>query len=650
MFMQRAKLIVLVVAGVGAVAVTGLWLGRGAITGIGLPGLPVASDLVIEVTSPNGGERWMLNNAHTIKWSPDQGYAYQNQYIEAYLDKSDDGLTFTAVGRAKERGKGSIQWDGEIDDFGKFPAPGNNYYIRVVDKKTGLSDRSNGPFELLPADYITADLKIETGNPIRLSDDQVEVPEGESKLAVQWTSKNASVCKLGYYTSGKVFKWEDGLPASGTKSITVDPAFNSSGVDSVILICSNNSIEGSGSDKIALIKKSSSFPPPPPPPASTSTQGDVSVFKAADDSDSEAGIILAGGERTLAKFRFTAVNENMTVKKLHILINNSTSSTLTTPSTPDDVSTIKLYVGAEQVGSASGYSVQASGASTSVAVVENLNWIIPKDSAKTLTVRGVVSSIGQSGAGADTGTAIYAHIMRTGFEARGATYIDTIITSASGNKKVIYKTKPTITVSNPGSVLANGEVPVLRFTIVADALGQIAWKKAQFEVDMVGARMDAVHAAPGTNGNVKIVKRSSGAALDIGRAFSGSNFYVANQSNIGGGTTGYVTLILADEAVVAAGTSEEYELSLSFSGMSATSSAQAAVSMYRFELGAVGGRSFAGVESATNNGSSSPDGYDTAPSFIWSDYSNAVHSASTADWANGVYVATIPSSSVVTKR
>lgn len=387
------------------------------------------------------------------------------------------------------------------------------------------------------------------------------------------------------------------------------------------------------------------------------TVGDVTVVKAADDAESEADVMLAGGERVIAKFRFTATNEDMTVNKLHLLIASSSTAIANSDggTVVDDVPTIKLYDGATQIGASSGYNVNSSGASTSIAEISNLGWVIPRDTSKTLTVKGVVPAIGQSGSGADFGTSIYASVMAAGFESQGATAKDSAITAATGNEKLIYKSAPQFTsVSKPATdaKLTAGTIPVLKFKIKADGPDQIAWKQIQFKVTVTQASMTLVESAPGTAvGNVGLRDITGGGStqLNIASAFSGTSTTTGEQVALGsaGGQTGYVTLLLNAENTISSGAEKEYELSLNFSGLSSTAGASTlVVRLHQTETTKFTG-TVTGVRASIGTTS------DAAPSFVWSDYSIAGHTdtegptaTSTADWVNSYLLNGLPSNTV----
>ncbi|MEK7624345.1 MAG: hypothetical protein AAB404_01270 [Patescibacteria group bacterium] len=370
------------------------------------------------------------------------------------------------------------------------------------------------------------------------------------------------------------------------------------------------------------------------------TAGAVAVTKAPDDVESEAGIIIANTESVLAKFRFTSTNEAMAINKLQLLVTTSSSATATSTVVADEVPVVKLYEGSTQIGATAGYSVTASGDNAGTVYITGLNWTVPKDGNKTLTVKGALNSI--SG-GADSGADVYVSVMAAGFEAQGSSAKDTTLTAATGNQKIVYKTKPTITLSSTQpSTLSAGEVAVLRFKIKADSQENVSWGKVQLYVQMTGATMSAVDALPTTTGNVKIKNVNTNTNLNIGSAYSASAVTGTSQSTITGGNAGYVSLILNADENITAGLEQEYEVSLTFANLtSGAGTSYAVVRLYKDESTKVAGSAYNTVETATEDGQ---------PSFIWSDNSAVNHTRLTTDWANGLFVKTITSSTNTVKN
>lgn len=365
--------------------------------------------------------------------------------------------------------------------------------------------------------------------------------------------------------------------------------------------------------------------------------GDATVVGATIDSENEAGIILTGTTPVLSKFKFLTTNEDMTVNKMEILVVSSSSATATSTGASISVPRVYLYDGTIQIGDVNGYPVNQSGASSGVAIVSNLGLTLIKDTPKIITVKGQVKTIAD---GAVSSRSVYTSIAASGFEAQGATTQDKTITAALGQEKIIYKTKPTISVLPlPTGTKLSTEGPVFRFKVAADANEDVSWKKVQLYVAMTGATMTAVDSNPGTTGTVKIKDLTgTNANLNIVTAFSGNAVASSGQAVIAGGGTGYVTLILNTAQTVSKGSSKDYEISLTFSSISGTVGA----SYGRFylnlqETDKVTASGWSGVETGT---------YDGIPSFIWSDNAVTSHTEDTLDWLNGRYVKVLPSDSV----
>lgn len=132
----------------------------------------------LTVTAPNGGEKWELGVTNSITWTP---YGYNpdinpSSDVVAYLEKRV-GLFYKTVGTVVPTGKASIHWETDIDTYGKYPEPGN-YYIRIVNTKTGQWDRSNKAFTLTPR---SVDVKVNRSNgPVELRNDQ--------QVTLSWTT------------------------------------------------------------------------------------------------------------------------------------------------------------------------------------------------------------------------------------------------------------------------------------------------------------------------------------------------------------------------------------------------------------------------------------------------------------------------------
>lgn len=215
-------------------------------------------DPTITLLSPNGGEKWQLGDTHTILWTPYDPLNNVNpaSSITAYLRKKLSDGSFVTVGKITECGKASIHWDGSLDDgncgSSSYPAPGN-YYVRVVNKITGVADRSDKPFTLVAPGTIKADLKIND------SDGPIIVPPEGGVFTASWSS-NAEVCNIYNFTANydnPDYQFSN-LPPSGSRQINLYP--NYGWYDkSIVLTCSSKiPIEGSAHDSVVVSSIASS--------------------------------------------------------------------------------------------------------------------------------------------------------------------------------------------------------------------------------------------------------------------------------------------------------------------------------------------------------------------------------------------------------
>jgi hypothetical protein len=325
--------------------------------------------------------------------------------------------------------------------------------------------------------------------------------------------------------------------------------------------------------------------------------GSVSVAKAADDTESEAGLVVAGSSNVvLAKYKFSASNEELNLTKVRM-----------TTGTASAVSSLSLYDGSTLVGG----PVGVNGAGQ--ADFTGLSFVIPKDGSKTLTVKGNLNDVGPSGATTASDVKVTLDY-NDNFEVRGTgAGSSTQITSVGsadvdGNSKIIRKSKPTVSlVTLPSTTLSAGDKTVLRFTVSADAAGDIALSKVTAEVTL-GSSTASLAAASGSTSSIRQV---------------GSD-YLAGSATLSGTT---FTAGFSTEVVVAAGTSKTFDVVLTVNGSPAAN--DSVVSKLKDDTSAV---SAAAAGSVSGN-------------FVWSDMSAASHSLSTADWTNGYKVKTLPTDS-----
>ena len=156
----------------------------------------------ITVTAPNGGESWKLKEINTITWKP---YSYNpdvnpSKHVTAYLETKNADGSFKTLGKVIENGKASIHWDGMVNSWNNFAAPGSGYYIRVVNEETGATDRSDKPFTLLAPDQVEASLSVASPN-------GGEMVVAGKATTVKWKQKGIGKLSVALYKNDQWNSW-----------------------------------------------------------------------------------------------------------------------------------------------------------------------------------------------------------------------------------------------------------------------------------------------------------------------------------------------------------------------------------------------------------------------------------------------------------
>ncbi len=370
--------------------------------------------------------------------------------------------------------------------------------------------------------------------------------------------------------------------------------------------------------------------------------GTITIATAPDDVESKAGIITTSASKTvLGKFRITAANEALTIKKMKLLVNNDSSTAASATSTAE-VTKVYLYDGSTQIGSTAGYTPIGSGSAAGDVVIEDLGLVVPKDGTKTLTVKADTNTIAS---GATSGRSVYVHfkdgaVAADGFEATGSASTIYDVGSAGGakgNLKVLYKTYPGITVASPGgTVLTNGSNDLIKFTVTNKSSNeQISWNVVSFNVSAAAATVPLF----------KVSGAFDPAATFTLRDMTNSvNLTITTTATAGAPTAGNYTFYLGTEEVIPAGASREYKItgSVIAPGSNSSVSTQLVLRQDTSTASITKGVAYA---TARATGSAGGDAVvdDADSGFVWSDNSATAHALTTADWANGVYVDTYPS-------
>ena len=236
---------------------------------------------------------------------------------------------------------------------------------------------------------------------------------------------------------------------------------------------------------------------------------------------------------------------------------------------------------------------------------------VPANDIKQITVKALTGSVTGVAGGTDTGQDLVAYMHSGDFDSvSGATTITTLTGStAAGNTKRLYKTIPTVTVSSPSSsVLTTGEVEALKFTVAADAAGDVEWSRIEFTTALSNATLTA---------NTITVR------------YAGSNLTLTTKTIAATAGEGVIGLTTPER--ITKGTSKTYSLLLDVSAVAGSTTAASLTTKLRLD------------ETSADAGAALLTQINDGDSFVWTDRGVLPHSTTSADWHNGYKVKTLPS-------
>ncbi len=337
----------------------------------------------------------------------------------------------------------------------------------------------------------------------------------------------------------------------------------------------------------------------------TIAYGAATITATADASTPVAAIVYDNQTVTSAAFKFAAVTSGYNVTDLTLTIGDATT-----------VSNVMLYDGATLV---------ASQAGAATVTFSGLNWNVPANTNKVLTVKLQLGAVG-IGAGSTgaslltTLTAFTASSTSTGVSDASANDAGpSIENNPAGNAMYVYAATPTITnVALPTSTLTNGTATVSKFSVASNG-GTIGWKYFAFTITKVMSGTDTLASA--TLWDVDSNTQIAGTAT-----FTGS---VETDNDTAGG----LTFVATDEQQVSG--TKTYALKMTVAG--ATTNGDYMTVSIAQPLTAY----------------DAPDAYadvltdDATATFVWTDQSASAHDATTDDWNHGYLVKNLPTDTQV---
>ncbi|HYE22065.1 MAG TPA: hypothetical protein VD998_00565, partial [Verrucomicrobiae bacterium] len=355
--------------------------------------------------------------------------------------------------------------------------------------------------------------------------------------------------------------------------------------------------------------------------------GTVTVANAPTEIDvTDNHIVIAGqSDVTMAKYRFTAANEELRVARLRVSVPTANL---------DEVSSVSLYDGSTRISGP--VTPNASGIADFNTI--SPDFVIPKDGSKVITVKVNLNTIS---AGADSG-ADFAVTLEGGsanenFEVRGTGSSSTLLSTmaadiAGSGTMLVRKTKPTFAVQSlPSSVLSTGTKVIYKFSVTASSEEQVSLKQLHFDITASNAGAFTANT---------IALREAGTSTNIA------------STSTNGVSTSTGKVAFTSEQVVAAGSTKTYEVVITVAAAAATNSVATALRNADTTLadstGWVSTAAAAPDLHIDDSNNSTADG--TAATMIWSDNAAVPHvdspSAGTGaftgsgDWNSGYKVRT----------
>ncbi len=354
--------------------------------------------------------------------------------------------------------------------------------------------------------------------------------------------------------------------------------------------------------------------------------GSGTLNTAVGVSPDNANVIAGSSEVKVGAFKFTALNSNFTVQELMVKVPADAATS---------VASVILKLGATTLGTQA-LQLSSGTQSHATATFTGLTFAVAQNTEQTLDIYVSIPTIAS---GASTGKSITVLIDGDhGFKAvdaagtqvttlTGSTDLSSVSATGKGTM-VVRKSIPILTSSPITTTLTAGTNQVLgRFTVAADAAGDIGWKNLVFTI----AKSDAV-----TIGATSTIKLWNGSNIVSGNfaTTTASGGAEGGESLQAAATSGILEFVADTEQQISGSSSATYELRGTIGG-------------------SLGGYEFLDVSIANPNTTTAlAQPYatvnatfgNTDPSFTWTDRSvvSEVHSLTTSDWSDDYLVKTLP--------
>ncbi len=322
----------------------------------------------------------------------------------------------------------------------------------------------------------------------------------------------------------------------------------------------------------------------------TISSGTATITATKDASSPIASIVYDNQTVTAAAFRFAAVTAGYNVKDLTLTLANATVA-----------QTVELYDGATLVASKPG---------SSTVTFNGLNWNVPANTNKVLTVKLVLGTVGvglgESGSAQTVTLSVFtATNTSTGVDDTSANDAGPAIENdPAGSVMYAYASIPTMSGVTLTNKLQNGDNALIRFNVTSNG-GSIEWSRLFFEV---------TKSADPVLTSATLWDVTGGANVQITGTASHTTTGATNTSG---------TIEFDATSVQAVSGTKTYELRVTASAVD--------IDVDSVVTKLAGDAAYAAPDSAADTETDDSD-----VTIIWSDMSASNHSTTTDDW-NGEY-------------
>jgi hypothetical protein len=249
-----------------------------------------------------------------------------------------------------------------------------------------------------------------------------------------------------------------------------------------------------------------------------------------------AAAILAAksAEQEVAQFKFTAINDDASLTEVNVINNaiGATSTSMATTSAADSrIAAIKLYDGATLIDS----FVPVNGAGKFTITNDKVK--VLANTSKTLSIKVVLNDINNDAAA--TNMNLHFGITTLKFKSSNGTE-NTQGANIIANNFRVRKTVPTVALlALPTTVLTAGDTVISKFTVTADANGDVSLKKIILNTT--------------NTSNATITALTVGSTLKVNGSYK-----TVSSVNYNGTST--IAILLATDEVISAGSSKTFEV------------------------------------------------------------------------------------------